>query len=174
MNFRGPPALGFADYGRIYHCEATLVGPHDSRTAEQWHDTEAPASFRHLPSSPSGLPGDGDGGELRRPSVCLGEAGEPAPSGARPRPSPLRLPPHRRLVGPVQSRKRRIPPSSPIGFSSGDSWLFFWWCPQLPMERAADAIWELSCVLPSRHGELADFFLSCCLMAPRDIEIPSW
>jgi hypothetical protein len=111
INFRGPPALGFADYGRIYHCEATLVAPHDSRTVEQCHDTQAPASFRHLPSSPSGLPrdGDGDGGELRRRSVCLGEVGEPAPSGARPRPSPLRLPPHRRLVGPVQSRKRRIP-----------------------------------------------------------------
>lgn len=58
------------------------------------------------------LPGDGDGGELRRdprPSLRLRQAGEPLPRGARPGPSPLRLPPRRRLVGPVQSRKRRTP-----------------------------------------------------------------
>jgi hypothetical protein len=30
---------------------------------------------------------------------------------------------------------------------------------QLPMERAATAVWELSCILPSQHGELCDLIV---------------
>lgn len=82
-----------------------LVAPLDSRTKRRYRRARF-SSFRHLPSPPSGLPGDGDGGELRRrirPPVCLGQVGELPPGGARPRPSPLRLPPRRWLVGPFQS-----------------------------------------------------------------------
>jgi hypothetical protein len=37
-----------------------------------------------------------------------------------------------------------------------DAFRFFLLFLQLPLERAAAAVWDLCCVVPSQHGELID------------------
>lgn len=97
-------------YTSVYRVRAALAAPPDSRTRSRTTKPRyrrarfLPAPSKFLFSVLRG--GDGDGSELRRsprPSLCIGEVREPPPSGARLRPSPLRLPPRRRLLGPFQS-----------------------------------------------------------------------
>lgn len=64
-------------------------------------------------------------------------------------------------MGPLQGRKLRIA-SSPRDVCAErifDSFLVFLFSTQLPLERAATAVWEFSCVMPSQHGKLVNLIV---------------
>ena len=134
--------------------------PH-SESASPRHRRFLPAPSKSRERLRSELAGDGELRRNLRPALRLRQVREPAPRGARPRPPPLRLPPCAWLVGPLQGRKLRIA-SSPRDVCAErifDSFRGVFFSTQLPLERAATAVWEFSCVVPSQHGKSVDFIL---------------